>query len=59
MSEPIEKTEKQKEQEQVASQYWSDFASSRITNYFDENQKQKWAEFIAKYPNGCPMLYES
>jgi hypothetical protein len=56
MSEPIEKTEKQKEQEQIASQYWSDFASSRITNHFDENQKQKWAEFIAKYPNGCPVI---
>jgi hypothetical protein len=56
MSEPIEKTEKQKEQEQIASQYWNDFSNSRITNYFDKDQKEKWVKFVAKYPNGCPIV---
>jgi hypothetical protein len=51
-----EKTEKQKEQEAVASQYWSDFANSRIKNHFDLDQKEKWAEFIKKYPNRCPIV---
>jgi hypothetical protein len=51
-----EKTEKQKEQEALAAKYWSDFSNAKITNHYDLEQKEKWSEFIKKYPNGCPVV---
>lgn len=50
-----EELENQKKQSDFFEQYYKDFAAARIKDLHNEEQKEKWAEFIKKYPNG-PVL---